>query len=65
VMRDVYHFCHAQCEASYMWKKALFHYGSPPLARQFVTKTLRRINLSARGNFATAKAECARGELAR
>jgi len=29
VMRDVYDFCHAQCEASYMWKKALFHYGSP------------------------------------
>ena len=30
VMRDVYDFCHAQCEASYMWKKALFHYGSRP-----------------------------------
>jgi hypothetical protein len=64
-MPDLYDFCHAQCEASYMWKTALFHYGSRPLARQFATKTLRRINLSAEGDFATANAQWAKDELAR
>jgi hypothetical protein len=65
VIRDTYDFCHARCEASYMWRKPLFIYGSRPLARQFVTKTLRYVDLCARGDFATANAERAGDELAR
>jgi hypothetical protein len=65
VIRDTYDFCHARCEASYMWRKPLFIYGSRPLARQFVTKTLRYADLCARGDFATANAERAGDELAR
>jgi hypothetical protein len=65
VMRDAYDFCHAQCEASYMWKQASFTYGSPPLRRQFVTKTLRHIHLCARDEVETVNAERPRGRRAR
>lgn len=65
VTRQMYDFCHSQCEASYLWKKSLFQYGSRSLRRQFVTKTLRHINLSARGDFEAANAEWARDELGR
>ena len=63
VIRDTYDFCHAQCEASYMWKQPLFIYGSRPLACQFATKTLRYISLCARGEFETANAERAGDQL--
>ena len=65
VTRQMYDFCHSQCEASYLWKESLFQYGSRSLRRQFVTKTLRHIGLSARGDFEAANAEWVRDDLAR
>jgi hypothetical protein len=57
VIYDTYQLCSAHCSASYMWKKAIVRFDSRARAQQFVTKTLRHINLSARGDFDTANSE--------
>jgi hypothetical protein len=64
VIYDTYQLCNAHCDASYMWKKALVHFSSRAMARQFVTRTLRHINLSARGDFDTANTEAWKDTLA-
>jgi len=57
IIDETYSICHSLCEASYMWERSRFHYGPRPLARHFVTKTLRRIYLCARDDFETANNE--------
>jgi hypothetical protein len=57
VIYEVSQICHSLCEASYMWKESRYRFGSRPLSRHFITKTLRHINLSARGDFETANNE--------
>jgi hypothetical protein len=57
VIYETYNICHSLCEASYMWKKPRFQYGSALLARHFVTKTLRHTYLCARDDFETANNE--------
>jgi hypothetical protein len=64
LIRETYDFCHARCEASYMWKESLFHLGSRALSRQFATKTLRNLYLRARGDFETANSEAWKDSLA-
>jgi hypothetical protein len=43
-----------------MWKRAMFHYGSRELGRNFATKTLRHLYLCARDDFETANNERAK-----
>jgi hypothetical protein len=57
VIRDVHSLCHSLCEGSYMSREARYTFGSRELARQFVTRTLRHISLSAQGDFETANNE--------
>lgn len=64
VIYEVYSYCHSQCEASYLWKEARYRFGSRSLARQFATKTLRDINLCARGDFEAASREAWKDSLA-
>jgi hypothetical protein len=61
----VFQFCHSQCEASYMWQKPKYTYESRRMARQFATKTLRKINLYARGDGEIANNEAWQDQLAR
>jgi len=51
---EMYQFCNSQCGRTFMWKRAWLQYGSRALARQYFTKTLRHIHLSANGDFQTA-----------
>jgi hypothetical protein len=57
IIESTYNICHSLCEKSYMRKKPRFLFGSSALARQFVTKELRHVHLSARGDFETANDE--------
>jgi len=57
VIDQTYNICHSLCEASYMLQESRFSYGSRPLARHFVTKTLRHTYLCARDDFETANNE--------
>jgi hypothetical protein len=64
IIHDTYNICHSLCEASYMSKKPMYTYGSRPLARHFVSRILRHIFLSARGDFETANSEWTRDAFA-
>jgi hypothetical protein len=57
VINEVYGFCNVQCDASWMWKKQLAHFDTPSRAHHFVTRTLRDINLHARGESEIASRE--------
>lgn len=65
IVDSTYSICHSLCESSYMNKEPRYVFGSPPLARQFVTKMLRHIHLSARGDFETANNEWCQDSLRR
>jgi len=60
IVDETHQICHSLCEHSYMWKRAMFQYGSRDLARNFATKTLRHLYLCARDDFETANSERAK-----